>query len=155
MLRYSLTAGVLGVGWFVVLLVPGITRNWLLENPGQNLVCLVVTSVVMAVACRRYVARAYTFREHLVRATVLPYAGCFLFLSFWAAMPWVQSLWRDSLANIHDTLSLYGMGMTAAVVSFFVVIPYGLLCQYAMHAASRAAATSSHTEVTGHAKGKA
>jgi hypothetical protein len=132
MLRYCVTAGVLGVGWFVVLLVPGITRGWLLEEPWPNLACLVATSVLVAVTCRRFIGQAATFGDHLVRATVVPYLGCFVFLSLWAAMLWVRSLWMGGLANLHDTVSLYLMGMTGAAFSFFLVIPYGLLCQYVM-----------------------
>ena len=32
------------------------------------------------------------------------------------------------LANLHDTLSLYVMGLTATAISFYVVIPYDLAC---------------------------
>ncbi len=54
----------------------------------------------------------------------------------WAALLWSRTLLYGGLANnLHDTLSyLYLMGMVAVTVSFFVVIPYGLLCQYVMNA---------------------
>jgi hypothetical protein len=32
------------------------------------------------------------------------------------------------------------MGMAAAAISFFVVIPYGLFCQYVMHSVSPSSA---------------
>ena len=90
---------------------------------------------------RRFIGRADTLWDYLVRATVIPYLGTFVFLSLWTALLWTRSLLYGGLANLHDTLSLYLMGMIAVTVSFFVVIPYGLLCQYVMNsvAHSRAA----------------
>jgi hypothetical protein len=134
MLRYCTTAGALGVGWFVVLLVPRATREWLLAEVALNLVCLVVASILVAVVCRRVIGQATSLGDHLVRAAMIPYLGCFVFLTEWAAVDWTRTLVRGGLANLHDTLSLYAMGMLAAVVCFYVVIPYGLLCQYVMNA---------------------
>jgi hypothetical protein len=133
MLRYCSTAAVLGLGWFVVLLVPGMTRDWLLAKVPQNVVCLALASVIVAVLCRRFIERADTPWENVIRATVIPYLGCFVFLTLSAAMLWMRSLLYGGLANLHDTVSLYVMGMAAAAISFFVVIPYGLFCQYVMH----------------------
>jgi hypothetical protein len=141
MLRYCLAAGALGLGWFVVLLLPGATRGWLLADVWQNLGCLVITSVCVAVVCRRFIGSAGTPWDHVVRAIVIPYLGCLVFLTLAAALLWARSLLHGGLANLHDTLSLYAMGMTAAAVSFLVVIPYGLLCQYVMHRLSRSMAT--------------
>jgi len=130
------TAGILGLGWFVVLLIPGLTREWLLSSAGMNIVCLSAASVFVALAFRRFIDSAETFAEHLLRAAVIPFVGCFVFLSLWNAAFWARTLLRGGLANIHDTLSLYAMGMLAAVGSFVVVIPYGLVCQYVMSRAS-------------------
>jgi hypothetical protein len=141
MLRYCLTASLLGSGWFLVLMVPRITREWLLGDIWRNLMCLVIASVLAAIVCRGFIRRAETFGDHLIRAALVPYFGCFTFLSLWAALLWTQSLLYGGLANAHDTLSLFAMGMTAAAVSFFVVIPYGLLCQYVMHAVLHSDAT--------------
>ena len=141
MLRYCSTAGGLGVGWFVVLLIPGMTREWLLADRWQSLACLVASSVLVAVAFRRFIGGAATLGEHLVRAAVVPYLGCLVFLSLWAALLWARTLLYGGLANLHDTLSLYVMGMTAATLSFFVVIPYGLLCQYVMSSVPYSRAT--------------
>jgi hypothetical protein len=140
MLRYCAVAGGLGLGWFVVLLVPSITRGWLLENVWQNLACLAGASVIVAVWCRRFIAAAETLSDHVVRGAALPYLGCVVFLSLWAASFWARTLLFGGLANVHDTLSLYVMGLTAAAISFLVVIPYGLLCQYVMHSAVQSSA---------------
>jgi len=136
MLRYSLVAGVLGIGWFAVLFIPGAAREWLLSDAWLNLLALAATSMLVAVAARRFIVRAETFAGHLTRAIVLPYTGCVLFLSLWAAGMWLHTLLSGGLANLHDTLSLYAMGMTIAAASFFVVVPYGLICQYVLHKVS-------------------
>lgn len=136
MIRYCSAAAALGAGWFLVLLIPGMTREFLLGNVLQNLVCLIVASVIVAIACREFIDRAETWGAHLVRATVIPYFGCVIFLSLYAAMLWARSLLYGGLANLHDTVSLYVMGLIAATLSFFVVIPYGLLCQYVMSSVS-------------------
>ena len=46
---------------------------------------------------------------------------------------WTQSLLQDGLANLHDTLSLYAMGLMATALSCYVVVPYGYVCQRVMH----------------------
>ena len=45
---------------------------------------------------------------------------------------WVPSLVFGGWADLRDTLSLYVMGLTATAISFYVVVPYGLVCQYVM-----------------------
>ena len=122
----------------MVLLLPSVTREWLLADTFQNLGCLVVASVIVALMCRKFISSADTFGNHLVRAAVVPYVGCFVYLSLWAGLLWIRSFLYGGLANVHDTLSLYVMGLTAAAISFFVVIPYGLLCQYVMNSVSPA-----------------
>jgi hypothetical protein len=135
-MRYGSTAAVLGVGWFVVLLIPRLTREWLLANPLQNLGFLVAASIIVAVACRGFILRADALGAHLVRATVMPYLGCLVFLSLTAAALWARSFLSGGLANLHDTVSLYVMGLTATTLSLFVVVPYGLLCQYVLNSIS-------------------
>ena len=136
MLKYCAAAGALGIGWFVVLLIPAVTREWLLADVFQNLGCLVVTSIIVALAARKFISSADTFGEHLVRATVIPYLGSLVYLSLSAGLIWLNTFLYGGLANLHDTLSLYVMGLSAAAVSFFVVIPFGLLCQYTMSSVS-------------------
>jgi hypothetical protein len=137
-MKYCAAAAALGIGWFVVLLLPTVTREWLLGDTFQNLGCLVVASVIVALMCRKFIRSADTFGNHLLRAAVVPYVGCFVYLSLWVGLLWTRSFLYGGLANVHDTLSLYVMGLTAAAVSFFVVIPYGLLCQYVMKSVAEA-----------------
>ncbi|MGH8016615.1 MAG: hypothetical protein ACREBV_10515, partial [Candidatus Zixiibacteriota bacterium] len=131
-LKYLLTAAVLGLGWFVVLFIPSMTRNWLIENTFLNIVFLVIASVLIARLGRRYIGRAESFGGHLVRATLLPYLGTFIFLTIWNIQIWGKTLLFGGLANLHDSFSLYYMGLIAVTVSLYVVIPYGLFCQYTM-----------------------
>jgi hypothetical protein len=110
MLKYCAAAAALGCGWFVVLLVPSITREWLLGDIFQNLGCLVVASIIVAVAARKFITSAATFGEHLLRATVIPNLGCLVYISLSAALLWIQTFLYGGLTNVHDTLSLYVMG---------------------------------------------
>ncbi len=139
-MRYGLTAAALGVGWFIFLLVPRITREFLLADSLPNLAWLIVASVIVALACRRFIDRADTLGDHLLRAAVIPYLGCVVFLTLVAASLWARSFLFGGLANLHDTASLYVMGLTATTLSLFVVVPYGLLCQYVMNSISGSAA---------------
>lgn len=144
-MRYGRTAAVLGVGWYLVLLIPGVTREWLLGDVPQNLVCLVIASVFVAVACRRFIGEADSLGADVVRAIALPYLGAVVFLSLTAAILWRRSVMIGGLANLHDTVSLYVMGLVATTLSFYVVVPYGLLCQYVMRAVSMERSTSTQS----------
>jgi hypothetical protein len=59
-----------------------------------------------------------------------------IYLSVVTAWIWIRQLLFGGLANLHDTLSLYAMGLTAALLACFVVVPFGLACQYVMSAAA-------------------
>jgi hypothetical protein len=136
MLKYSAAAAALGCGWFVVLLIPSVTREWLLAGVFKNLGCLVVASIIVALVARKFISSADSFGDHLLRATVIPYLGCLVYLSLSVGLIWLNTFLYGGLANLHDTVSLYVMGLSATGVSFFVVIPFGLLCQYAMSSVS-------------------
>ena len=134
--KYFLTAGALGLGWFVVLLIPSITRNWLADNTLLNLVFLIIASVLIARLGRKYIGRAETFGGHFWRAALLPYLGTIIFLTLWNVQIWGKTVLFGGLANLHDTFSLYYMGLISVTVSLYVVIPYGLFCQYTMQRVS-------------------
>jgi hypothetical protein len=116
----------------VILLVRALPGNGFWLTFLQNLGCLVVAIIIVALAARTLISTADSFGEYLLRAAVIPYLGCLVYLSLSAGLLWLQTFLYGGLANVHDTLSLYVMGLSAAAISFFVVIPYGLLCQYAM-----------------------
>lgn len=62
MRRYVLTTALLGAGCFPILLLPPITRGWLLESPGTSFALLVGAAIAIAVAFRRWIARAESLR---------------------------------------------------------------------------------------------
>lgn len=141
MRRYYFTAAVLGAGWFLVLLLPRMTRELLLASAWMNLVWLMLSSVLIAHWGRGYIGRASTWWEHCARAVLLPYVGCVVFLTLYAGWLWARTLLGGGMANLHDTLSLYAMGLTAAVLSFVVVVPYGFCCQYLLSSILRSTET--------------
>jgi hypothetical protein len=144
-LRYVITAALLGLGWYAVLLVPPWTRDWLRQDRNWtgiplNGALLMVTSVVVAWAFRRFIAGAQDFRQHLLRAAVMPYAGCVVYLTLWNAVAWTSDLSHGVRGSVHDSLVIYPWGLAYALIACFVVVPYGLACQYAMSAALAAPA---------------
>ncbi len=133
MLKYGAAAAALGLGWFVILLVPRMPREFLLAHPLQNALLLVGSSVAAAFYFRRFIMRSESLRGDLVRAMVIPYVACILYLVLAAAVIWIRSLLFGGLANAHDTGSLLLWGFIAALLAFPLIVPYGLLCQIAMH----------------------
>jgi hypothetical protein len=133
--RYLATAGLLGLGWFAVLLVPGWTRAWLspdLRGAASNAALLVVTSMAIAWIFRRVIARASSWRDRWLRAALLPYVGCVLYLTLWNAVEAARGLAHGAPFQAHDAAVLYVWGLGQALLACFVVVPFGLLCQWAL-----------------------
>ncbi len=135
--RYAVAAALLGAGWFPLFLIPSAPREWLLDGPLRNLAFLCVSSVLVAVALRRFILGATTFWEHLWRAVVVPFVGAFVYLTLVAAAMWTRQLLYGGLTNLYDTGSMYLFGMVMAVLAFPLTISYGLVCQYLLHAVAR------------------
>jgi hypothetical protein len=135
--RYTAVAALLGAGWFVVLLVPSWTRIWLLHRGTimLNVGLMVATSVIVAWVFRGTIGRATERREQWVRAALLPYAGCAIYLTLWNLMNAVIDIARFRSFNVHDALVLYPWGLWSSMVACFVVVPYGFLCQHVMQRA--------------------
>ena len=125
MLKYCAAAAILGCGWFVVLLVPSVTREWLLTDVFKNLGCLVVASIIVALAARKFISSADSFGEHLLRAAGNSLSGLSCLHKFFRRTNLVTTFLYGGLANLHDTLSLYVIGFTAAAVAFVVVSRMG------------------------------
>jgi hypothetical protein len=134
--RYAALAALLGAGWFPVLLLPYLTREWLLKEPLRNILLLALASVIVALAFRHFIARASSLWSHFKRAILLPYLGCLVFLTLTAGVIWAEHFLYGNLADLHDTLSLYYMGFVSAVTGCGVVVPYGLVCQFVMNRAA-------------------
>jgi hypothetical protein len=130
--RADLAAAALGGGWFFVLLVPTWTRGWLLARGNDipwNVAFLALSGVLVARLFRRSIARSDTVLGDLGRAVVLPLAGCVVYLTLWNAREW----WPPAgTANLHDSLVVYPWGLVSVLLGFWIVIPYGYLCQRTM-----------------------
>ena len=132
---YLGVAGLLGLGWFAVLLVPSWTRQWLLADRGfmaGNIALLVATSMVVAWYFRGAIGSARRFGAQLARAVLLPFVGCVIYLTLWNGYAWARDRAGGAPGNLHDSLVLYYWGLQSAVVASFVTIPYGLVCQIVM-----------------------
>ena len=135
---YFATAALLGAGWFVVLLLPPWTREWLLSDRQRvawHVAMLAVAGVLVAKFFRRYIDSANGAGQHLQRALLLPYTGCLVYLASWNVFTWCQDVAHRSPHQVHDMLVLFPWGFMYALAACFVVIPYGLLCQHAMQRA--------------------
>jgi len=134
--RYVTVAALLGAGWFPVLLLQRMTREWLLDDPILNILCLVAASVIVALVFRRAIRRSERFTTDLVYAIVVPFVGCLVYLTLWNSVLLIHDLAAGRDINIHDMLSVYAMGITAVSMSLFITVPYGFACQYGMKAVS-------------------
>jgi hypothetical protein len=134
MVRYVLVAALLGAGWFPLMLLPPLSRGWLLEAPFQNLVLLMSSSVIVAIALRRFIAGATGMRAHVWRGVVVPYLGCVVYLTAAAIVLWIRDPRTSGALNVHDMLSLYWLGFVAALMAFPIVVLYGIACQMVLHA---------------------
>lgn len=143
MILYALTAALLGAGWFMVLLAPRLTREWLLGDVPGNLACLVGASVMVALAGRRFIRRADgTLGAWLARATILPGAGTFVFLTLTALRLAGRRFAGGEGIGTHDAISLYMLGFTSMVLAAWVVFPYGLICQFVLQSLPGSAGAS-------------
>ena len=135
MIRYYVTAAVLGAGWFIVLLIPPWIRQWLLGDRqvlAWHVAGLALASLVIAHTFKRWIGSADSFASHLQRGALLPYAGCLVYLTLFNIVIWLRQLFVGGLANLYETFILYPWGLSYALIAGFVVIPYGFLSQILM-----------------------
>jgi hypothetical protein len=132
LIRYSVTAALSSLGWFMVLLLPRITRHWLLADVSLNVALFLATGLSVSLIFRRFITSADTFERHIQRAVIVPLSASLLYLTLWVAVLWVKQVFFGGLANLHDTLSLYVSGLVATLLCLPIILPYGLVCQYVM-----------------------
>jgi hypothetical protein len=123
----------------LVLLIPDVSGHFILAEPRWNVASLVSGSLVIAYLFRAWIAAPGTFSEQVGKAIVITYAGCFVYLTVLnLSLTAVESFRFGATARLQDWLSRYFWGMLAALSAFYVVIPYGVVCQLVMNRISRA-----------------
>ena len=117
-----------------MLLIPSLSRGWLLEGGRWtlHLTMLVIAGVVIAHLFRGFILSADGFTDRLLRSVVLPLVGCVVYLSLVVAYWWAQYFLFGGLTNMHDSLSVLINGLLATILGFYVVVPYGMICQIAL-----------------------
>lgn len=132
--KYYVTAILLSLGWFPVLLIPSNTREWLLAGPPVwlHLLLLAAAGLLLSHLLSGFILRADGLGARVIRGIVLPLCGCFFYLCLHIAVSWGRQLLFGGLVNLHDSMSLLVYGMLFTAFSFYVVVPYGVACQYLM-----------------------
>lgn len=132
--KYYATAALMGIGWFLVLLIPPATRGWLLMVLAPyHLAFLVIASVMVALLFRRSISTADTILKHLVCGCVIPYVGCVFYVTIFNLFM-LQGVIRGAPVIRWDQfVAYYVLGLFVAFKAYFVVLPFGILSQYIMH----------------------
>jgi len=124
-----LSAGGLGLGWYLVLQVPSTTRGFLAgigQPTSALLLCLV--RILVATALRRFIANS---DNDLWLTVVGPYSGAVLFGLATAVTLWVWNGFRS--LNYFDLFVLLPFwSLLAAVWCCLLVLPMGYLAQRTM-----------------------
>ena len=116
------------------MLIPSTSRGWLLEggNWYSHMACLVLAGVAIAGIFRQYIISSDGLWDQIVRAAILPIIGSFLYLVLLVTTWWIKQFTVGGLTNLHDSLSAIFFGLLTTLFSFYVVIPYGMFCQYVL-----------------------
>jgi len=134
-MRYYGTALLLGLGWCAILLIPDTTRAWLLTSGDSlmNLLALLATSVVTARIFRRWITTARSRRANLLRALLIPWAGCVIYLTVYNGYAGAMDFLNTGRVNVHDSVVLYYWGFVYVLLVGYVVFPYSFLCQWLLN----------------------
>ena len=142
--RYELTAFLLGIVWYVALLIPSITRQTLHFNyngkvPTYPIVMLLLmcgVSVGLAEGFRSWIVNARGW-QNMALGLMLPFIGAILFGCLTSVVWLGFGADPRELSKILVMFPLFGLWY--AVISWAVVIPLGCLSQFLMRCAGRAA----------------
>lgn len=130
---YYTAASILGAGWLLVLLIPRMTGQWIRVGPQWSVAPLILGSILTAHLFRNWISRARTTREQLLRALVIPYAGCLIYLTLLNVFIEAENLRIGAHITAHNSIARYVWGSFSAIVGFYIVIPYGLVCQLVLN----------------------
>lgn len=138
--RYLMAALLLGVAWWLALLIPEATRNVLLSSyPPLHFALLCAVSVVLAIVFRGPIAKASASWRFILLSLFLPFVGAAFFIWLASFAGWLLGgsdipFWVAALMWIYlMPIQLGAIGYAA----YYVIIPMGLLSQYTMHSLTR------------------
>jgi hypothetical protein len=130
---YYLAASALGAGWLLVLLIPKTTGQWIRVGPQWSVAPLILGSILTAYLFKTWISSARTTREQAKRAFVIPYAGCLIYLTLLNIFIEAQNLRIGAHISTNDSVARYVWGSISAIYGFYVVIPYGFVCQVVLN----------------------
>ena len=145
--KYFVSAGTLGVIWFLVLLIPLATREVLLPQETRTLEFLAVrvflvavTSVILAVAFKRFIVRTQDVWLSSLVSLVLPLVGTLIFV----LVEFLTLLSRENLLRVgwEQLMQILFVRLIMSVpigihYAFYVMVPMGFISQYVMNRAGR------------------
>ncbi len=142
--RYYIVAFLMGLPWFVALLIPPTTRDFLLSWRNWTHVRLVWYIETMLLFCLVSLATAATWRRWIISAVgwqrlwvavALPFYGCVLFLCGVILLSHLLQI--EKILHADNALLLF-WGMLSTVFSAYVVVPMGWISQSVMQWAAGA-----------------
>lgn len=136
-IKYYLTSGFLGLGWFGILWLGRGTRMGVadLDHVVLNLSALVITSLMLARLLRNFISRSRPLIGSLW-SLVIPFGGCLIYLTIIGIGGYAYRFFFGGSAMgsslFFELITLYAWGLFTAALSYYVVGPYGLFCYFAL-----------------------
>lgn len=91
---------------------------------------LSIAGVMLAILFRRFIVAAEGW-ANLIAGAVLPYVGCLFFTFLLSIVNGVRT------GDFGEVFVLPVWGLLYSLAGFYLIVPYGIACQYAMRAAGR------------------
>lgn len=136
---YLLSSILLSAGWYPLLLLLKFHRIALvgaLAVPSYLMfILIVVTGVFVSTLFYQRIRNAKRF-ENLILGAVLPYIGALIFL-FLSGL--ISAFYQGGFNTL---VAVMVYGMVFSFVGFYLIIPYGIVCQYLLQYAGRQKSTN-------------
>lgn len=118
--------------WYLVLMLAPLARSWLLDNSSVrylHLAGLLLAGLLVAHFFRAFILSADSFTDRLWRSVVMPLFGTLVYLTLFGTSILIEQFRLAGSINLHDSLAFFVWGLVAFCLAFYVVLPYGYLCQ--------------------------
>jgi len=138
-IRYYLIAGLLGIGWFPVLLISPMHRHILsLDQSEMKLVTfcfLIFTSLLISIVFRSFIVRSISLKIDCIIAIALPLIGCLIYVSLnnFYDVIFYSGHFR------HDHIILYFWGMLWTIIFLPAFLLYSLFCLFMLRRIAKSA----------------